>query len=209
MTLDNSKHSDPKQPNELALYFEYAIALMRPGSRVRRFNTVRNKAAETGDLSHCNDENLKLIIEEGRRKLDQQSDRFDRIRQTAQVILPIGVALLVVVGSELSHIKTEHRNWLRGCLYGGWGISTTLVLSGVFGAAAILVVKATFGTVLPTLVSQLEPDRLSREVAEAYVSESVVGEDTINTRITIQWWSAFFLATGGILYGIIWAVRVL
>lgn len=172
--------------------------------------TVRQSLPSVaGDLSHFLDDHLTLIIDEGRRKLDQQAHRFDRIRKTAQVVLLIGIALLVVVGSELSRINSECSSWLRYFLYAGWGISVALVLAGVLGSTAILVVQATFGTVLPTLVSQFEPSRLIRNVADAYVSQSVVGEDTINTRITLQWWSVFFMALGGMIFGVIWVVRVL
>lgn len=209
MMSKNYQSEDSKQPREFALYFEYILALMRPGRKVRCFKTIGGKAATTGDLSLYLDDHLTFIIDEGRRKLDQQAQRFDRIRKTAQVVLPIGIALLVVVGTELSRINGECSSWLHYFLYAGWGISIALVLAGVLGSAAILVVQATFGTVLPTLVSQIEPSRLIRDVADAYVSQSVIGEDTINTRITLQWWSVFFMALGGMIFGVIWVVRVL
>jgi hypothetical protein len=193
----------------LTLYLKYVLALMRPGHKVPSFTTVPPHAAKVGDLSHHNADQLGLIIEEGRRKLDQQSERFDRVRQTAQVILPLGVALLVVVGTELTRIQAERSTCLRAALYTGWGLSAALVLLSVLGSAAILVVRASFGSVLPTLLSQCEPEHLHQDLAEAYVSQTVAGEDTVNTRITLQWWSVFLLSVGGIVYGVIWAVRVL
>jgi uncharacterized membrane protein len=205
----NLQSADGREPRELAIYFEYIIALMRPGRKVRCFKTIGGDAAKTGDLSRYTEDQLKFIIDESRHRLDQQFQRFDRIRKTAQVVLPIGIALLVVVGSELSRINAACSSWLRNFLYVGWGTSVAMVLAGVLGSAAILVVQAIFGTVLPTLVSQIEPTNFIQVVANNYVSQSVVGEDTINTRITLQWWSVLFMALGGIIFGINWIVRVL
>jgi hypothetical protein len=199
-----------KQPTEFGVYLSHVASLFRPGRSARQFSTISGPPAATGDLGSWGDEQLALIIEESRRKLDQQAARFDRVRQTAQVVLPTGIALLVVVGSELVRIRTERWDFTRSALYAGWGVAMGLVLLATLGAAAILVVKATFGTVLPTLLSQIdEPAEVTRELARSYVEQTVAGEDTVNTRLTLQWWSVAFLASGGIVFSILWAVRVL
>lgn len=200
----------PKQPTEFGVYLSHVASLFRPGRSARQFATISGPPASTGDLGSWGDEQLALIIDESRRKLDQQAARFDRVRQTAQVVLPTGIALLVVVGSELVRIRTERCDFTRYALYAAWGVAMGLVLLATLGGAAILVVKATFGTVLPTLLSQSdEPAEVKRELARDYVEQTIVGEDTVNTRLTLQWWSVAFLASGGIVFSILWAIRVL
>ena len=202
--------ADPSSnPSEPGLYAEYLIAILRPGKTVRTFNTVPGKFAEVGDLTDWEPEQLKALADEGRARMASQSERFDRIRQTAQVVLPTGVGLLVVVGTELHRIVRVKNDALRAALYFGWTTAVTAVLLGTLGAASILVTKAVFGAVLPTLLSQADPKDMDECVARAYTEQSVVGEETVNTRLTLQWWSVAFLATGGLLFGALWLVREL
>lgn len=194
--------------SELRVYMAHVVALFRPGKTPRGFSTMPGNASKVGDLSNWDDDALSILIDEGRRKLDHQAARFDRLRQTAQVVLPIGVALMVVVGSELARIQAEAASCKRYVLYGGWGLAMTLVLVGTLGSASILVTRATFGTVLPTLLSQQDPGHLRGTLAETYADQVATGEDTLNTRLTLQWWSVFFLILGGIVFVALWGVRV-
>ena len=198
-----------RQPNELGLYLQYILALIRPGKTVRTFHTVTGRAASVGDLANWNSAQLSLLIEEGRQKFENQSARFDRIRQTAQLILPTGVALLVVVGTELHHIIAEKNDAIRYCLYVASSLAATAVLLGTLGSASILVTKAVFGSLFPTLISQENPDELERNVAASYAEQCVVGEDTVNTRLTLQWLSVVLVALGGLLFSALWLFRQL
>lgn len=200
--------SGEREQSELRTYLAHIAALLVPGRNVKPFSTVRGEPSRTGDLSAWGEESLRLLIDEGRRKFDQQAARFDRIRQTAQVVLPIGVALLVVVGSELARIRPEVSDCKRYLLYVGWGLSMVAVLVGTLGSAAILVTKASFGTILPTLLTHQPSEDALRELAKSYVEQSVPGEDAVNTKLTLQWWSVFFVVLGGIIFGFLWLVRV-
>lgn len=191
---------------ELAVYLRHIIAILIPGREPRQFNAVSEQAIEVSDLSAWSDGELDDLLEEGRRKLDQQAERFDRVRTTAQVTLPVGAALLVVVGSELSSIVREPTTWFRYLLCGLWFIAMILVLGGTLGSAAILAVRASFGTILPSLLTRSEPGEVKRSLAHAYATQSVAGEHTISTRITLQWWSISLLALGGIVSAALWIV---
>jgi hypothetical protein len=118
--------------------------------------------------------------------------------------LPIGIALLVVVASTLRTIHAEKGTALRWAGYSFWVVALGCVLLGVLGSAALLAAKATFGSILPTLVTTMDPP-ITRDLARAYAAQFVIGEDTLNTRLTIQWWSVFFLAVGGIAFAALWA----
>ena len=200
---------DGVQPSELGLYFSYVFALVRPGKTLRMFQTVSGPASQVGDLSNWSADQLRMLADEGRRRLDEQSERFDRIRQTSQVVLPTGVALLVVVGTQLeriTHIKSDPHRFLS---YAGWAVAMFFVLIGALGSASILVNKAVFGAILPTLLSQQEPSELDRQIAHGYTEAIVSGEDTVNTRLTLQWWSVTFVAVGGLVFAVLWLASAL
>jgi uncharacterized membrane protein len=195
--------------HELAVYFAHVRAVIQPGRKAPNFETVNAAPARVGESADWSDEHVELLIEEGRRKLDDQAARFDRIRQTAQVILPTGTALLVVAASELSRIQAESHVGLRRALYLGWFASVAAILAGILGAAAILVVRAAFGTVLPTLLSQCPSKDIKKTLASAYTEQVTAGENTLNTRLTLQWWSVLFVIAGGVAFCVLWAVRTL
>lgn len=207
MTAPKIKPTD--NPGAITVYFSHLVALLIPGMNSRTFRTIPPEAAAAGDLSTWRSDELQLLIEEGRRKFDQQSARFDRIRQTAQIVLPTGVGLLVVIGTELHRIVPHHNGLIRAALYVLWTVAVGLVLIGVLGSAAILTTKAPFGAVLPSLLSQGDPRLTERALALAYVEQSVAGEDTINTRLTMQWWSVLFVTWGGLVFAALWCYREL
>ena len=194
---------------ERALYFSYVLALVRPGKTLQTFDTMRGPASVVGDLSEWSPDQLRTLADEGRRRLDSQSERFDRIRQTAQVVLPTGVALLVVVGTELQRITHIKSDGHRYASYVGWTVAVFSVLIGTLGSASILVSKAVFGAVLPILLSQQDGKELDQQIAVSYTQQSIAGEDTVNTRLTLQWWSVTFIAIGGLTIATLWALRVL
>jgi hypothetical protein len=198
-----------KDPSELGLYFEYLTAIVRPGKTLRTFATVPKELATVSDLDDWEPEQLQALADEGRARISAQNERFDRIRQTAQVVLPTGVGLLVVVGTELHRIVAVRSDFLRWALYIGWALSVSSVLLGTLGAGAILVTKAVFGSVFPTRLSQVKPSELEHQLARTYAEQSIVGEDTVNTRLTLQWWSVAFLAVGGLLFAVLWLIREL
>ena len=204
MTPDDASHaSRPGVRSELAVYFRFAFAVLRPGHAPRGFPASKNSALTVGDLDGWPDSDIDLLLDEGRRRLDAQAERFDRIRQTAQVVLPLATALAVVVGRTAAPIHARKAGCTEFTYLTVYGLSLGCLFMSVFGSAALLVVKATFGSVLPTLVSQGEPP-VAKALARAYAEQSVIGEHTINTRLTLQWWSVLFLVAGGVIYVVLW-----
>jgi hypothetical protein len=149
-----------------------------------------------------------MLIEESHRTLDQQQAQFDRVRTTAQVVLPLAIALLVILGSELPSVMAEPSTRVRYGLYFAWGIGTALVVLAGLGAAATISVRSDFGTVFPPLVSQL-PSPILAEVAKAYAGQIAIGERTLGTRITVMRDAVALLAIGGTIHLVVWLVRVL
>jgi hypothetical protein len=177
---------------EATVYVDHIASLVVPGRQVKEHAVIPHNLAAVGELNDWSDDELKLLIEECRRTLDGQHSRFDRLRTTAQVVLPISVALLVAVATRLRHVIAEPTDWLRYAL----------------GAAATLAVRSDFGSILPTVVSQLGPPILPK-IARAYAGQVAVGETTIGTRITVIRDAITLLVLGGVVQVLLWLVDVL
>jgi hypothetical protein len=193
---------------EAGVYLDHVVALAIPGRRVRPHQVVPPEVAAVGTLDGWKDNDLDLLIEECRRSLDSQHTRFDRLRTTAQVVLPISVAVLVVLGSGLRRIVSEPSDTVRYAMYVVWAFGSGLVLLSALGAAATLSVRSDFGSVQPTLLSQLQPP-LRKQLAKAYTEQIMVGETTVGTRITVIRDSITLLALGGVLQVGLWLINVL
>lgn len=193
---------------ECSVYLDHVVALIWPGKTVRAHPTGSSPASVVGDLDGWQDADLDLLIEEGRRTFESQAKRFDRVRSTAQVILPTATALLVILGSELNAVTAESTDWVRYLEYGAWVIGTVLVLLGVLGSASVLTVRSPFGMLLPTLISQQDPP-IKKELARGYARQTMVGEETVATRLTVTRDAVTLVAIGGTLHLILWFVRVL
>ncbi|HWI05014.1 MAG TPA: hypothetical protein VNT52_14480, partial [Acidimicrobiales bacterium] len=73
--------------------------------------------------------------------------------------------------------------------------------------AATLSVRSDFGSIQPTLLSQLQPP-LRKQLAKAYAGQVMIGETTLGTRITVIRDSISLLAFGGTLQLALWLINV-
>jgi hypothetical protein len=194
--------------SEPGVFLDHIVSLVVPGRSVKQHVVVPTETAAIGDLNEWSNEDLGLLIEEGRATLAEQQNRFDRVRATAQVILPLASALLVIFGSQLRPFMNEGSDCYRYLLYAVWAIGTGSVLLAALGAAAVLTVRSDFGTVFPPLVSQLTPP-IKESVARAYAEQVVVGETTLGTRVTVVRDTVVLLALGGFVHAVTWLVRQL
>lgn len=188
---------------EAAVYASHVIALFRPGRNVRTHDVVPPRASQVGSLTGWSPDDLQLLVEEGRRTLDYQQGQFDRIRTTAQVVLPLSIALLALVAAELTSLIDPLASCPSVLWYVGWSIGTILVLLSGLGAAAVLSVKSGFGTVFPPLLSQCAPPILPI-LARAIAEEVPTGERTLGTRLTVMRDAVWLLCLGGVIHLIVW-----
>lgn len=193
----------PEHFVEAKVYLSHVRALLAPGSEVREHTAMTKEIATPGDVSGWTDEELKVFVEECRFTLADQSARFDQVRTTSQILLPLAFGLVFVFGTQLTEVldmKTRGPRvmlaslWLAGCLVS--------LLAGL-GAAAILSVRAQFGRVLPTLLSK-EPQPILRALAQGYAGQTAIGETTVATRLTMVRDAVFLLTGGGCLQVILW-----
>jgi hypothetical protein len=195
--------SSPERFIEAKVYLSHVTALFRPGSTVREHIAMSKEMARAGDLEDWDDEELKLLIDECHFTLADQSARFDQVRTTSQILMPLAFALVALYGTQLTRLVDFSPLSTRLGLIVLWVTGCASSLLAGLGSAAILSVRARFGRVLPTLVSQSERPIL-RAVAKGYVGQAATGENTVATRLTLVRDAVFLLTLGGSLQLVLW-----
>lgn len=191
--------------SNFGVYFGYLHTLLRPSVQPPdRTQAVHKPSLKLDELS---EEDLDMLIAEGRRTLDQQSGRFDRIRHTAQVMLPLSVALLIVVSGEWSRIRVDPDRRSSVELIVLWIVASLLVLLGVLGAAANLVVRAGLGKLVPSELLTKNDGLSKKSVADAYVEQTDFTNGVIDDRLKLHWYSVLFVLIGGLVFAAEWILR--
>lgn len=149
-----------------------------------------------GNLAGFDDNSLQLIVDEGRRQLDRQADKFRHITDRAQVLLTISLALAGFVAATLHQVEHLHgtRKWISLSV---WGLSALLTIIGVAATASVVVVRATFSGVDTTQISNWTPPVLA-ELAGDYADAVRLGETTIDARVTMFRSATRFVCYGGV-----------
>ncbi|MER6560170.1 hypothetical protein ABT300_21025 [Streptomyces sp. NPDC001027] len=161
---------------EARLYLIYCMALLHPGRTLPTFAEFPDR---TCDLNQHSDDELTLLIEEGRRQLDRQMADLDRIRNRAGVLATVSLALTAALATKASGAVQQH--WILLALY---ICSCTLAVLAIAGAASVLSARAVFGRTDTYLATQAaRPLRTS--LAETYAELSGVGEETVRTFLTV------------------------
>ncbi|WP_326806065.1 hypothetical protein OIE49_36660 [Streptomyces sp. NBC_01788] len=161
---------------EARLYLIYCMALLHPGRALPTFAEFPDR---TCDLDQHSDDELALLIEEGRRQLDRQITDLDRIRNRAGALATVSLALGAALATKASDVGQRH--WILLALY---VCSCTLAVLAVAGAASILSARAVFGRTDTYLATQgARP--LRKSLAETYAELSGVGEETVRTFLTV------------------------
>lgn len=185
---------------EIGMYLRHVRGLLIPGITV---SILRTDAIEPGSLADWDDDALGIVVDEGRRQLDRQSERFDRVRSGAQLLFTTALALLVVLGASAQRVL-DHDGLV---LQSAWVLGLVAVASGMLGAAAILTVKTEFGGIHTALLSHSGPEPL-RELAVAYTQQVSTGENTLNARVTVYRDAVWLVLVGALVQLIVWITAV-
>jgi hypothetical protein len=132
------------------------------------------------------------MIEEGRRQLDRQYSDLEHIRSRAQWLFTVGAA---VIASLAGALAKSHPTGATVLL---WVLAFPIVVYGVAGAAAIMVVRADFSTIDTASLSQRTPP-IRQELATDYSTMLGTGENTVAARLTVFHEAVLYLTIGGIL----------
>lgn len=185
------------------VYFHHIFALLVPGSSPRQHAVVSKDVATPGKLIGWTDDELKLLIEECRFTLTDQSKRFDQVRTTSQILLPLAFGLAAIFGGELRGVLDTRGWWKLALLAVSWIIGCLACVLAGLGAAAVLSVRAEFGRIMPTLLSK-ERRPILAALANGYVRQVAVGETTVSTRLTIIRDAVALLTVGVLLQLLVW-----
>ncbi|MFE7854045.1 hypothetical protein [Streptomyces sp. NPDC057403] len=161
---------------EARLYLHYCATLLHPG---RTLPTFADPAPYTGNLDHFQEEDLALLIEEGRRQLDRQAADLDRIRNRAGALAAVSLTLTSAAVAKSADVLTRH--WT---LVATWAISCALAVLAVAGAAAVLAGQAVFGRMDTRLAAQ-GPRPTQKYLAAGYIEQVSTGEETVRTFLTV------------------------
>ncbi|MFE6699190.1 hypothetical protein [Streptomyces sp. NPDC057718] len=174
------------------------MALLHPGHIMPTF---AEPEPHTRNVPPLSDEELGLLMEEGRRQIDRQMADLDRIRNRAGALATVALALIAAAMGKLADVLDQ--NWVLIAL---WAASCAMAVFSVAGAASVLSARAVLGRTDTRLAAQgTRPLRAS--LAEAYVGTVSIGEETVRTYLTVFRDAvtlavaaalAFFIVLGGI-----------
>ncbi len=151
-----------------------------------------------GDVTEFDELSLRLVVEEGRRQIDNQSERFKHTTDRAQVVVTVSLlALPFWVG--LFSLARKSRHWQEWVSGGLWVLAGFLLVCGLAAAAAVAVTKANFEAIDTTQITTWDPPVL-RRMAMDYAGAVRLGEGTVADRVTV-----FRQATRLLVWGAIFA----
>lgn len=184
---------------ELRVYTIYCLSVFWPGMNVPVFHEPQEFDV---DLVRVEDDELRLIIEEGRRQFDRQSLDLERIRTRGATLITVGLI-------EIAALSGGARgSWDSGWMVSSaWTIATAFVLFGLAGAIAVLTSKAVFGRTDAGLIARTGRNRF-RELAMTYALHAEEGESTVAARLTVLRDAVLLLVSGGLVYAAAWPFRI-
>ena len=186
---------------EARVYLRHAVAVLFPGIELPTFGSPathrRNRNA------YQTEDDLKLVLEEGRRQLDRQFSDLKDIRSRAGKLLTVGLAEVGVLAAS------AQLAFPRGALLlTTWALSMLLALLSVGGAASLIVSRAPFGGIETSKLARVRTPVLGR-LADSYARSVGEGEETIRTWTTVLRDAVLLAVVAAILYAGIWSLTSL
>lgn len=185
---------------EAKVYLQHVLVLFWPGGNPGQFAV---HPGVPGHLGEWSDDDLRLLVEEGRRQLDRQHSDLERIQNRAQFLFTITAGLLALFGSQASRLQEAH-----GVLLGLWVVGLLVILLALLGGAALMSAKGEFGGVDACLLSS-QASGVLKSVGRGYANSVGAGENTIATRITVLRDAVFLTTLGGAFQGGLWIIATL
>ncbi|HVE45525.1 MAG TPA: hypothetical protein VNA57_02095 [Acidimicrobiales bacterium] len=164
--------------DEAVMYGRYVAALFRPGHRVPTFDVYRIVA---GDMAGWSAEELRLLVEEGRRQVDRHARELERIQSRAQFLFTTALALLIVLAAAGRRVATSEGVVMLLV----WGLGTAVVAAGMLGASSLLAVRAEVSGIETALLSTQAPGGVLEALARSYAGMMSRGESSVATRLTL------------------------
>lgn len=163
--------------NSQLIYAAHIAGLIRQGKPVPVYHAHRN---EPGSLDAWKEEDLRLIIDEGRRQLDQQLGDLESLRGRAQFLFTVTVPLVGALGALADDAYHHSCGWA----FVLWCLATLTGAYAGLGAAAVMTVRADFSVIDSARLSTYAPPILAR-LAGDYSRMLGTGANTVATRLTV------------------------
>lgn len=180
---------------EARVYLWYVYAVVRPGIEVPTFGRTSDF---TGDLDQHEDDELKIVVDEGRRQLDRQLADLEKNKSRAATMLTVGLVEIGVLAAGANRVFATGF-WAIAI----WAVSATLALLALGGAISLLTSSAAFDRLDTRQVAEATRPVL-RQVALGYAHAVGAGEETIRTRITVLRDGVLLAVVSALLYAIVW-----
>jgi hypothetical protein len=134
-----------------------------------------------GNLAGWDDDSLRQLIDEGRRQIDRQAERFTHTTDRAQILLGIGLVVIAFGTSLFSDVRGTD-GLVEVLASGLWLIGTGTAVCGTLGAGSVIVARAVFANVDSTHISTWSPPVLA-QLARDYAQAVITGENTLAARV--------------------------
>jgi hypothetical protein len=170
------------------IYARHIIALFLPGSGAPVHSADSNTP---GDLTDWSADDIKTLIDEGRRQLDRQNEDLERVRGRAQVTLALGIGLEGAAGSLRAAVSSVN----EPVLWFLWILGLALVAWATLGAAATAVVRVDMEMIHAAVLSRRQAN-IGKDLAKDYAAMAATGENQIATRLTNLWLAVALLLAG-------------
>ena len=185
----------------IILYINHCLALIRPGTTPQFVKYAQT--TEHSNLASWDNDELELLIEQGRYQLERQRNQIRDLQTRSQFLLTTALGALLFAVNRLSDTLRSESNhsitWTNILLI----FAVLLLFIGALGVASNIATKNLLGTINITLLSNVEPPR-KLAVARAYLRCVIPGEETLATRFAIFWIAIMFLLIGTLLLAIAW-----
>jgi len=182
--------------DELEVYARHVMALFWPNKFAPVLIADKN---EPGGVDGWSDDDLRLLVDEGRRQLDRQHDDLERIRGRSQVLLALGLALEGSIASLQSQLTTHAPCWV-------WAIWALALLTGgwsILGAGATSAVRADMEIIHSAVMSRRDGPALP-QLAKDYAGMTKQGENQLATRLTNLRYAVVWLLIAALLGLVSW-----
>lgn len=111
---------------EARVYLWHCLSVVRPGIDVPVFATL---VVFDGDVAQLTDDDLTIVVDEGRRQLDRQQADLERVRSRAATLVTVALVEIALLSSGARRAFADGA-WATA----GWGAAALLVLLGLAGA---------------------------------------------------------------------------
>ncbi|MFT3832422.1 MAG: hypothetical protein QM711_03755 [Micropruina sp.] len=173
------------------MYLAYAFGLLRPGTELPTFG---EPTPFDRDLSEHTDDDLDLLIDEGRRQLDRQLHDLDSVRDRAGTLLTLGLAEVALLAAS-GQPAWSGPWWLASI----WAVAAACAFLAAAGAASLLAGRADLGRTDARLAANQDPP-IKGPLALGYLSVVAIGEETVRTRLTVLRSAATLAVLAALIY---------